>query len=220
MFPTIQKNDLLRNVQTSPFMQKWLLEKYGHCPTPSPLLDPLIGHEAFRDFHAANDTLYSEGDYGADRRVMWAGFYGHDQDKYIHLGRDFNVPPGTRVCVDRLCKVVRIDTDYDDQNGKSEPQGWGRRVIVCLLHEGVYLLYAHLAPEVLCKEGDFLEPGAPIGHVGIPHYNGDWYAHLHVQTIKPQAWPTIDGLDGYCSPAEWRKMKVWCPDPAPYLTIP
>ena len=56
------------------------------------------------------------------------------------------------------------------------------------------------------EPGEALVPGTVFAAVGGPPYNGNWYAHLHVQAIRESLFRQIllerfHELDGYGPPA-------------------
>ncbi len=222
MFPTIRPGALRLYSSSRHFAREWLISHYGYIPFPSPLLNPGICEKMIRDFNKELGAPYSGGDYGVDRSEMWNGFYGHAEGKYIHLGADFNVTPGTPVCVDHDCEVVLVDTDHSEQN--PEPGGWGRRVMVAIPEFRMYQIYAHLSPLVHCSVNDKLKAGQLIGRVGTSKNNGQWYPHLHVQMLTEEGWNyfhcRVPELDGYCTPQQWALMSQRCPNPAPFVKIP
>ncbi len=131
-----------------------------------------------------------------DRSFLWRGSYMEKDKKFIHLGVDFNVPAGTKIAAAFRAKVVKIDDDFPEEGG------WGPRIIIKHATLPVYMIYAHLDPEIKCKVGDIINKGNIFARVGKPPYNGNWFPHCHIQSIskkyfdelnKNNSWKELDG---------------------------
>ncbi|MDD5165186.1 MAG: peptidoglycan DD-metalloendopeptidase family protein [Candidatus Pacebacteria bacterium] len=187
--------------------------------TDHPLLDPAICQEMVDDVHKKYDVVFSYGGWMEDRSFLWHGSYLDKDRAYIHLGVDLNVPPGTKVATDFSAEVVRIDDDYPEQGG------WGPRVILRNMESDIYVVYAHLDREIGCKVGDFLKKNTIFASVGKAPYNGNWFPHLHVQTISTEYFNELNqnnswaNLDGYGSPNKIEQNKKRFPDPMKYISL-
>ena len=181
-------------------------------------LDPEYAGNKIKEYHKRAGIQWSYGGYLEKRHTLWSGVkYLGEADTFLHLGVDFNVDPGTSIAVTRPCIVVRADND------SPEEYGWGGRVIVRLKHDPVYLIYAHLNPQFVCRVGQELARNNILGTVGTPPYNGGWFSHFHTQALTLQAYECFDldinKLDGYGKISERGPLSRKCPDPLPYLQI-
>ena len=127
----------------------------------NPLNDPTICQKMVDAVHQKSSKDFSYGGWMEDRSFLWKGSYLENEQKFIHLGVDFNVPVGTKVAADFGAEVVRIDSDYPEQGG------WGTRIIVRHDSLPICMIYAHLDPSVMCKVGDILKPGDIFAKVGL-----------------------------------------------------
>jgi hypothetical protein len=101
----------------------------------------------------------------------------------------------------------------------------GPRVVLKHKHEPVYLIYAHLDREIVCKIDDILKSGQIFAKIGKPPFNGNWFPHVHVQTVKEEyfeylikndLWPE---LDGYGALEDLKLHVERFPDPIQYISI-
>ena len=193
---------------------------YYQSPKQSPFLKPRACQEELIDpAHQELELDYSWGGWIEDRSTVWRGCYMQAGNKYIHLGYDFNAPVGTLVAVDMHCKVISIYSDTPEEHG------WGTRVIVRLLDEPMYLIYARVdllspAEKLL---GTKLKPGDVFGTIAPPERNGGWYSHLHLQGMSPEGYELFkavpESLDGYGKIGEEAKLARLYPDPMRYIRI-
>jgi murein DD-endopeptidase MepM/ murein hydrolase activator NlpD len=196
--------------------ERWLATR--SAPIPNPLLDPKTCQQFVDDCHRRLGVDYSYGGWMEDRSTLWRGSYLDADQRYIHLGVDFNVPAGTKIAVERSCTVVRIDSDYPDK------YGWGTRVIVHEPDAKFVMLFAHLDQKLEVKIGETLQPGSILAKVGKPPYNGDWFPHLHVQIVDLDHYHELlkndlRDLDGYGHARDLELLKRIFPNPVTFLHI-
>ena len=138
--------------------------------------------------------------------------------KWIHVGVDVVVPPGTRVAATWNGNVVHIDDD------SPEIGGWGPRVLIQSEDEQhMIVIYAHLG-EIFCKQGDRLKPGDVFATIGAPPFNGYWFPHLHIQAVNRKKyrrdWKSIvHAVDGYEHESLLLQLSEWFPDPMRFLRL-
>jgi len=216
LFPNL-KNKCSRYLNLDVEAQKWL------AAHPSRDMNPLLDADTCQKFvEELNRGLgldFSYGGYLEDRSTLWRGSYLDADERYIHLGVDFNVPAGTSVAVPRPCSVIRVDNDYPERHG------WGTRVFLQEPGAEVVLLFAHLDQKIEVVVGDRLEAGSIPAKVGVPPYNGDWFPHLHVQVIEGRHYEKLlendlRELDGYGRVQDIEVLKKNFRDPMGFLTIP
>ncbi len=195
LFPTF-KNKISGYVNLDTEARVWVKEK-GIVSEPNPLIDPVICQNMVDDVHRKYGLDYSYGGWFEDRSFLWNGSYLDEAGTYVHLGVDFNVPAFTEISLDFEGKVVKVDDDHPLDGG------WGPRVVVKHTTESLYFIFAHLDREILCKMGDTIHSGNIFARVGKAPNNGNWFSHLHLQTIQEEFYDqlistnTLDGLDGY-----------------------
>lgn len=134
-----------------------------------------------------------DGGFGEDRTsVLDTVFHPDHPRPLIHLGSDFQVPPGTPVRSWSGGTIVEVYTDPADFCG------WGTRVTVAA---GPYMfVHAHLA-ESAVRVGDTVCTETVLGLVGTYTDNGGWFPHVHVQKCD-QSWFrrfTPETLPGYAT---------------------
>lgn len=197
-----------------------ILQGYSTPPKRSIFLKPHVCQTELIDrAHKELGLDYSWGGWLEDRSVVWRGSYLQAGNKYIHLGYDFNAPAGTSVAVDKHCKVVHIDSDTPEEHG------WGTRVIVRLLDEPMYLIYAHVDLLIPTDKllGTKLKPNDVFATIAPPERNGGWYPHVHVQAMTQEAYEFFKAnpasLDGYGKVGEEAQLARLYPDPMCYLRI-
>ena len=216
LFPTL-KNKKSAQVNLDLEAQSWLAKKGLSNLENNPLLNPVRCQEMLNDIHEKYEIDFSYGGYLEDRSFLWKNSYLDMLQNYIHLGVDFNVPSNTKVAMPFDAKVVKIDDDYPDESG------WGPRVIVKNQAEPVYLLFAHLDRALKCKVGDLLKAKEIFAKVGKAPYNGNWFSHLHLQTITEKYYNELiqngswGELDGYGTRADTEKNAKNFPDPTKFL---
>lgn len=185
----------------------------------NPLLDPEICQNMIEAAHRERGIQWSYGGYLEDRRVLWRRSYLDRTQGYIHLGVDFNAPAGTPVAAPGRSEVLLIDDDRDLSGG------WGPRVVMRTRsartrgtdEDEVALIFAHLGL-IGCSVGDMIEAGKIFAEVGAPPRNGNWFPHLHVQTIRLSYLnellaTDIALLDGYGKQSEMTILMERHPDP-------
>lgn len=213
IFPSL-KNKKFGYVNLNLESQKWTETHPG-----SSLVDPTVCEKMVLDVHKKYSIDFSYGGWMEDRSFLWHGSYLDTWGEYIHLGVDLNVPTGTSVAADFDAKVIAIEDDYP------EVGGWGPTVTLKHATKPVYLLYAHLDRNILCKPGDLLKAGTVFATVGKAPFNGNWFPHLHVQVIsssfyeeieKKKAWKEIDG---YGSAEEIEDHAKHFADPMQYISL-
>ncbi len=217
IFPNL-KNKTFGYVNLNTEAELWMQTKK---PTPSKeaLLDPNVSDEMVNDVHKKYGLDFSYGGWMEDRSFLWKGTYLEPLNTYIHLGIDVNAPAGTDICAGFDAEVVRIDDDYPEEGG------WGPRIIVKHQNEPIYMIYAHLDKEINCKVGDKLKDGQIFAKVGKPPFNGNWFPHLHLQTIAQEYYLELekgdlwDELDGYGAFGDLSKNVQKFPDPLQYISL-
>lgn len=183
------------------------------------LLDASVSTQMVKAVEAKYGLDFSYGGWMEDRSFLWKGTYLEPLKTYIHLGIDVNAPEGTDICTDFEAEVVKIDDDYPEQGG------WGPRVIIKYMKEPLYFIYAHLDREIKCQVGDYLENGQIFAKVGKPPFNGNWFPHVHIQTIREGFYNEIsnndswDEIDGYGLVEDITKNADRFPDPLQYISL-
>lgn len=183
------------------------------------LLIPEICQNFINDIHKKYSLDFSYGGWMEDRSFLWKDSYLDKDEIYIHLGVDINVSYGTEIATDFESEVVRIDDD------NTLDGGWGPRVILKHLSEPVFLIYAHLDRNILCKVGDTLEKGKIFAKVGKPPHNGNWFEHVHVQSVDADYFEILhknnllDTLDGYGSIKDTEENAKKYKDPLQYISL-
>jgi murein DD-endopeptidase MepM/ murein hydrolase activator NlpD len=214
IFPNLN-NRPFGYVNLNEWAQAWLKRAYGRYPNPSPLLKPRICSAFVREVH---DTLSLDWSYGGwleDRTELWQGNYLAEGDKYLHLGVDFNAPVGTSVAIDMGGKIIRVDSDKD-QNG-----GWGTKIAVMLHDANIILIYAHI-DLVGLKQGDAVKSAQVIGKIAPSTRNGNWYPHVHVQAMSYPLYSNLVStgqLDGYGKSSEIFALSRDFPDPLQFVNL-
>lgn len=168
----------------------------GGTSARSPFLDPAFTDAILRRHHCILGVDASYGGWLEYRGDIWRGSYLDRDERYLHLGVDFNVPEKTEVSCRYSAVILRVDDDHP------ELHGWGPRVIVKVPNKNIALIYSHLAPNRLPKCGQSLVPGEPFARVGKIDHNGGWYSHLHVQAVNLDWYKVflsvnLNVLDGY-----------------------
>ncbi|MBP9757132.1 MAG: peptidoglycan DD-metalloendopeptidase family protein [Candidatus Pacebacteria bacterium] len=183
----------------------------------NPYILPNILAERLNCYHKRQGLAATYGSYGENRGFIWRQTYLDAMENPIHAGIDINVPAGSLVIADVDCEVVWVGTDHP------EPHGWGNRIIVKLRGIDIWMIYAHLGAPI-CRVGNKMGSGSPIGYVGTPHENGGWYPHLHVQAMTRQAWEMFladpSTIDGYYPAEQWPRKKLLFPFPGKFICIP
>ncbi len=143
-----------------------------------------------------SDTYEKIGNYGTENRT-------------IHLGLDFWLPPGTLVSAMFDGEVV---TAVNDQGHKE----YGGLVILKHSIENIefYTLYGHNTVESVLKNkiGNKVKKGEIIAEIANYPENGNWASHLHFQIMLSMLDYKVD-FPGVCY---FNQIDVWkdlCPDP-------
>ena len=152
-------------------------------------------NEWVKSLHVARKVDYSYGGFLEDRSNLWKNHYNKEIGAFIHLGVDFNVPPGTKVALLKKAKVVNVFID-EDQRG-----GWGGMVLWKIIDSPQYLIYGHLKHDIHLKKEQVCEAGTVFGTVGKSNENGGWFPHLHLQLMNQDFIDSfeedIEKIDGY-----------------------
>ena len=143
-----------------------------------------------------SDNYEKIGNYGTENRT-------------IHLGIDFWLPPGTKVSAMFDGEVV---TAINDKGHKE----YGGLVILKHRIEDIifYTLYGHNTVESVLKNeiGSKVKKGEIIAEIANYPENGNWAPHLHFQIMLSMLDYKID-FPGVCY---FNQIDVWkdlCPDP-------
>lgn len=198
--------------------QKWLQEK-DLARDKNPLLDPAICQKMVADVHTKYNLDFSYGGWMEDRSVLWKGSYLDRWNTFTHLGIDVNVPAGTEIAAPFDGEAARIDDDYPEDGG------WGPRVILKHASLPIYMIFAHLDRSIECKVGQRLVKGQVFAKVGKAPYNGNWFPHLHLQTISKDYYEKIEKedlwaeLDGYGASEDIEGNSALFSDPLRYVSL-
>lgn len=167
--------------------------------------------------HELAGVNYSYGGYLEDRAHFLRGSYLEEHQSFLHLGVDFSVPSGTEVAATVHGRVIDIFDDHDHAHG------WGPRVVLQVASFGqvAALVFGHL-DDIQVIRGQVVEPRTILAVVGSPPVNGNWWPHLHLQALSPQALRLhsendFSALDGYGQPALRDSLSEMYPNP---LEIP
>lgn len=145
--------------------QKWIAGK-KFAGAKNPLNDPVVCQEMVNDVNKKYSLDFSYGGWMEDRSFLWLGSYLDKKKIYTHLGIDVSAPAGTEIMAIFDAKVIKVDDDYPEEGG------WGTRVILKHQLEPLYLIYAHMDRNVLCKTGDFLRKGKILLRLANRHITG------------------------------------------------
>lgn len=193
IFPNIKgKNSGYVNLNLEAI--EWYTLKNLNINGKNILLDPQKCQYFVNDVHEKYSLDFSYGGWMEDRTFLWRDSYLEEENKFIHLGVDINVPGGTEVAIDYHAEVVKTGNNHDYDGG------WGTYVIFKILEKDIYIIYAHLDENIICKTGDILDKGKIFGKVGFPPENGNWFTHVHIQTFISEFYNNIknwDEVDGY-----------------------
>lgn len=185
----------------------------------NPLLDPIVCQEMVAFVHKKYNLDFSYGGWMEDRSTLWKGSYLDQWNTFTHLGVDINVPAGTEISASFDAEVVKVDDDH------SEDGGWGPRVILRHSSKPIYLIHAHLDRNIQCKVGDMLRKGQIFAKVGKAPDNGNWFPHLHLQTISKAHYDELEKegswaeLDGYGLSEDVVENSAWFADPMEYISL-
>lgn len=183
------------------------------------LLDPEKCEEFIKDIHKKYSIDFSYGGWMEDRSFLWRDGYLEKDKIFIHFGIDINVATETEIATDFDAEVVKIDNDFPLDGG------WGPHVILKNLSKSIYVLYAHLDENILCKVNDKLEKGTIFAKVGHAPQNGNWFPHVHIQTIEESYYLELEKnndwekFDGYGLKNEIEINTKKHPDPMQYISL-
>lgn len=196
IFPKL-KNSIFGYVNLNLESEEWYKQKdIDSSTSKNILLDPKSCQKFIEDVHKKYSLDFSYGGWMENRAFLWRDGYLEKDKIFIHLGIDINVPVGTEIATDFEAEVVKIDDDHDQEGG------WGPHIILKNLSKPVYLIYAHLNKNILCKVGDILKKDTIFAKVGSAPFNGNWFSHVHIQSIssdyyfeieKNNNWKKFDG---------------------------
>jgi murein DD-endopeptidase MepM/ murein hydrolase activator NlpD len=204
--------------------EDWLRAKYhDQLPAVSDLNDPVTAGRVLEGVHHAFGWDWSYGGYLENRDPAWRGSYLSKTDAFIHLGVDFNAPIGTPVMTDRVIRIIDVGDDSPLRGG------WGVHVLGELMdlshvaNPPVYLLFAHLDYDPVCKRDDVLVPGAVFARIGAYGSNGWWYPHVHVQALSAAGYNLYltnpRDFDGYGKKEDIAQLVKLFPDPLRYIKL-
>ena len=131
------------------------------------------------------------------------------ENRTVHLGIDFWLPPGTPVHTPLKGEVVVAVNDA----GEKEYGG-----LIILKHQiealTFFSLYGHLSVASATSKsvGDILEVGEQIAVIGNYPENGNWPPHLHFELMLSMLDYTSD-FPGVAYKSELSIWKSICPDP-------
>jgi len=179
--------------------------------------DPAAYAPALRE--AIGDRAVGIGYYNEARPIYRAGIFAldHHERRTVHLGADLFAPPGTPIYAPLAGSILSLADNTGEQD-------YGPTVI--LKHEpaagpAFYTLYGHLAPDALDRwnEGQQVEAGDLLAHIGDYPRNGNWPPHLHFQIIA-DLLDYAGNFPGVCSPKQRAIWTSLSPDPNHILRLP
>ncbi|MFA6268594.1 MAG: peptidoglycan DD-metalloendopeptidase family protein [archaeon] len=158
------------------------------------LNNPLVCKGWVDYLHSTMGVDYSYGGFLEDRSNLWKDTYLKQVNAFIHLGIDYNVPIGTKVC-------LPIDALVDETITDPSQGGWGSAIKFKIKKSDIFFIIAHLSPELNVKKGEEYKKGEFVGHTGQITENGGWYPHCHVQFFTSEFDKNYDHtlakMDGY-----------------------
>jgi hypothetical protein len=216
MFPTLTHLEK-RVVNLNECAEAWLKNNWKGPLEPNPLLHPEACAQMaeFYEKQAEGFSGFTYGGYLENRSVLWRGSYMEADQRFIHLGVDFNVPQDTLIAADSEAEVIWIDNDYPEEHG------WGTRVMLYLKKENIILIYGHVTIDGL-PVGKILKKGEVFARIAPPATNGGWFPHLHVQAMTLAAFEAFKQgkeIDGYGRVGEFEELKRDFPDPMPFVSV-
>lgn len=221
LFELTFKNDgpFEPDVGLDEFAQHWHQKYQGQSTDPrQSLTDPIVSQTMIDDLHSQHNCTWSYGGYLENRSFLLADSYLKQSGNFIHLGVDFNLPAGTPIIASFSGSVRLIDDDKDTSGG------WGQRLIVLpdSPNNDYFLIFAHLEQIQVVPDQQF-NPGDKLAHIGRPPYNGNWWPHLHLQTVLAShlkdllRTERLAELDGYTHPDLITSASQLYIDPVTYL---
>ncbi len=166
------------------------------------------------DEDKANSIAYLIGLYGEDRNVYTADQFASaisPEHRTMHLGLDIFIDAGEALYAPLPGRVYALDDN-------AVQLGFGPTIM--LEHEAgdgrvkFYTLYGHLSHTAfdLLEQGQEVEAGQLIGHIGKFEVNGNWVPHLHFQ-IMTDMLGLRAGFNGVGEKSLWPVWSEICPDP-------
>lgn len=159
-----------------------------------------------------NNVAFLAGGYGEERNLYSPTLLFNkpgEEPRTIHLGVDIWGPPGTAVFAP-LGGMIHSFALND------KPGDYGPTIIIehQLDANTFYTLYGHLTFSDLGKirEGQFVNRGEQIGHIGPTLGNGGYPPHLHFQIIIEMGADRGD-FPGVCPISEKERWMNNSPDP-------
>jgi len=178
---------------------------------------PDLSAQEFDEWFAAKrdklDARYGIGRYGEDRTVYQSASFASpasSERRTIHMGLDVFVDADEAL-------YAPIDGTVFTVHNNAFHLDYGPTLI--LRHETdlgtpFYSLYGHLSPSIfeLHKEGDTINAGQLIGHIGDWDVNGGWSPHLHFQ-IMTDMFGHKENFYGVGHKSLWHVWQQICIEP-------
>jgi murein DD-endopeptidase MepM/ murein hydrolase activator NlpD len=218
IFPSL-KNKVFGYVNLNLEARKYTDEKNLSTETQNLFLNPDSCQEMVDYVHQKYNLDFSFGGWMEDRSFLWKNSYLENHNTFIHLGIDVQVPSGTEVSAgfDGIVSRIECDNPLDG--------GWGTMIILKHDNEPVFMIHAHLDTEISVKEGDKIKKGTILGKVGKAPENGNWFPHLHLQTVSAELYEKVakegswEAFDGYGLKEEIAYNAKHYPDPMNYISL-
>ena len=183
--------------------------------TPLQVVENEEGLAAFVQNHLTkNKALYAVGGYAEIRNLYTKSALFSDasvsiEPRTLHIGTDVWCDAGTAIYA--FAGGMVHSFAFNNHIGD-----YGATLILLHQLEGIpfYTLYGHisLADIENIKEGDYVNRGQLIAHVGNHNENGNWPPHLHFQLINDIEMKKGD-YPGVCRLSEKDYYLNNCPDP-------
>ena len=185
----------------------------------NPIFKDVITEEGIQTYiskRTKNYQLWGLGGYLEKRNVYekYALFHHKGKFRNIHLGVD--------IWAEEDCPIyLPFEGTIYGQDVQEDEGGYGGIIIVKHEFEDqtFYSLYGHLSHDSIgmYDEGEYVEKGEVIGHLGSSIENGGWSPHLHLQLIiNIGDWKR--DYPGVCLEEERQFYATNCPDPAPFYS--
>lgn len=163
-----------------------------------------------------NYQLWGYGGYLEKRSIYEKLPLFNDKGKFrnIHLGVD--------IWAEAYCPIyLPYEGTIYGQDVHEDYGGYGGIIIVehKIKNRSFYSLYGHLSHDSIgmYDEGEFVEKGEVLGHLGEEAENGHWSPHLHLQFILDMGNHRRD-YPGVCLEEEKAFYAANCPNPEPFYT--
>jgi len=218
IFPNL-KNRVFGYLDLNLKAKEWSEQNNIDLSKKNILINPDKCEEFINDIHKKYSLDFSYGGWMEDRSFLWRDWYLDKEQLFIHLAVDLNVPTGTEIATDFDAEVVKIDNDFPLDGG------WGTYIILKHLLKSVYVLYAHLDENILCKVGDKLNEGTIFAKVGHSPQNGNWFPHTHIQIIEADYYLELEKnndwekFDGYGLKNDIKINTKRHPDPMQFISL-